>query len=117
MTELDRLLAESDYVSLHVLLLDSTRHMINEPALLKMKSTACLINVARGPVVDETALLKALNSKVIAVAGLDVFEPKPPEPDNALLQMENVIISPHNAALTDRALWAMAMDSAVTFPP
>jgi len=77
-----------------------------------MKETAYLINAARGSIVDEPALIRALEAGKIAGAGLDVFEQEPPADDNPLFSMENVIVSPHNAALSDGALRAMAMDSA-----
>ncbi|MDR2302865.1 MAG: hydroxyacid dehydrogenase [Deltaproteobacteria bacterium] len=109
---LDDLLSQSDFVSLHVPALESTRHLINETNLGQMKKTAFLINVARGPIVDEGALVRALNQGLIAGAALDVFDPEPPKPNNPLFAMDNVVLSPHNAALTDKALRAMAMDSA-----
>ncbi|MBI2324557.1 MAG: D-glycerate dehydrogenase [Chloroflexi bacterium] len=91
---LDRLLAESDFVSLHVPLLPSTRHLINAAALKKMKRTAVLINTSRGPVVDEGALAVALRDGVIAAAGLDVFEHEP-SVHPLLLDLENVVLLPH----------------------
>ena len=106
------MLAESDFVSLHTPLLDSTRHMMGREQFAKMKKTAWLINVSRGPVVDEEALIEALKAKEIAGAALDVFEQEPPAADNALFALDNVVLSPHNAALSDNALRAMAMDSA-----
>ena len=112
LVELDALLRTADIVSLHTPLLDSTRRMIGEESLIKMKPTAYLINVARGALVDEKALYRVLSRGDIAGAALDVFDPEPPELDNPLLELENVLISPHNAALTDRALLSMAMDSA-----
>lgn len=78
-----------------------------------MKPTAYIINAARGPIIDEAALIEELKTGGIAGAGLDVFEQEPPAPDNPLLKMDNVIVSPHNAALSDGALRAMAMDSAL----
>ena len=107
----DVLLRESDFISVHVPLMESTTKMVNSGFLSGMKKTACLINASRGPVVDEAALCEALQNGVIAGAGLDVFDPEPPKADNPLFAMENVILSPHNAALTEEALLAMAMDS------
>lgn len=98
--ELLRLLSESDHVSLHVPLTPETWHMIGEPELAAMKSTAVLINVARGEIVDESALTKALAAGALAGAGLDVFSREPPDPLNPLLTMANVIATPHVAGVT-----------------
>jgi len=104
------LLREADFVVLTVLLNDETRHLINADALALMKPTAYLINVARGPVVDEPALIQALKAKRIAGAGLDVFEQEPIAPDNPLLSMEQVIVSPHSLCWTDECFHAIASD-------
>lgn len=98
-TELDKLLAESDYVTLHVPLTDETRHMINTEKISKMKPMAYLINTARGGVVDEHALAEALRGGKIAGAALDVHENEP-QMDPELMQMENVILTPHIASAT-----------------
>ncbi|MCB1020788.1 MAG: D-glycerate dehydrogenase [Bryobacterales bacterium] len=90
----DELLAESDFLSVHVPLSDKTRHIIDAAALRKMKPTAILVNTARGPVVDEAALAAALADGVIAYAGLDVFE-KEPEVNAKLLEVPNVVLAPH----------------------
>lgn len=110
--EMDELLSRSDFVSLHTPLMPATRAMVNEAFLRKMKPSAVLINASRGGVVDEAALIRALKEQIIAGAALDVFDPEPPRPDNPLFSMEQVVLSPHNAALTDRAMLAMSMDSA-----
>ncbi len=94
---LDELLARADFVSVHVPLLPDTRHLIDDAALRKMKKTACLINTSRGPVVDEAALVRALQAGTIAGAGLDVYEFEPkvaPE----LVGMSNVVLLPHIAS-------------------
>ena len=91
---LDELLAQSDYVSVHVPLGAETRHIVDAAAFGKMKRTAILINTARGPVVDEAALAEALAEGVIAYAGLDVFE-KEPEVHAKLLKVPNVVLAPH----------------------
>jgi glyoxylate reductase len=91
---LDRLLAESDFVSIHSPLRPATRHQIGERELALMKPTAFLINTARGPVVDEKALVKALAKGTIGGAGLDVFEHEPKVP-RALVKMANVVLTPH----------------------
>lgn len=94
---LDDLLERSDIVSLHVPLTDSTHHMIGAPELARMKRSAILINVARGPVVDPDALCAAIESGEIAGAGIDVTEPEPIDPADPLLQLDNVIVTPHAA--------------------
>jgi D-3-phosphoglycerate dehydrogenase len=99
---LEELLRESDYVVVACLLNEETRHLINAANLALMKSSAYLINVARGPIVDEPALIAALQAGKIAGAGLDVFEQEPPAPDNPLLFMENVIATPHSLCWTDQ---------------
>ena len=98
--DLENLLKESDFVSVHVPLLETTRHLIGEPQLRIMKKTAYLINTSRGPVIDEKALVVALKSGEIKGAALDVFEFEPkitPE----LLQLDNVILTPHIASATE----------------
>lgn len=97
--DLDSLLAQSDYVTLHVPLTPETRHMINEEQLGKMKPSAYLVNTARGGVVDEHALVAALKSGKIAGAALDVHENEP-EMNPEMLLMENVILTPHMASAT-----------------
>jgi len=97
---LDDLIASSDYVSLHVPLTSATRHMIDERRLALMKPTASLVNVARGRLVDEAALARALGARQIRGAGIDVFGQEPLEPDNPLLQLDNVITTPHTAGIT-----------------
>jgi glyoxylate reductase len=103
----DSLLAESDFVSLHVPYRESTHHLIGTRELNLMKSTAFLINTARGPVVNETELVTALNSGAIAGAGLDVFE-KEPEVHPGLLTLKNVVLAPHaaSASVATRELMA-----------
>ncbi len=104
---LDRLLATSDVVSLHCPLTPETRHLIDQPALARMKRSAYLINTSRGPVVDEKALAWALRMHLIAGAGLDVFEEEPKvEPE--LLTLENVMLVPHLGSGTVETRTAMA---------
>jgi len=93
--DLETLLRESDFVTVHVPLFPSTHHLINEKRLKMMKKTACLINTSRGPVVDEKALYKALTEGWIWAAGLDVWEQEPTDPSNPLLKLENVTAAPH----------------------
>lgn len=98
--DLDELLAQADFVSIHTPLLPETRHLIDAGALLKMKRSAVLINTSRGPVVDERALAEALRDGVIAGAGLDVFE-REPQVEPLLLELENVVLLPHMASASD----------------
>jgi D-3-phosphoglycerate dehydrogenase len=105
---LSELLAAADVISIHVPLLPSTRHLIDEGALRSMKTTALLINTARGVVVDQSALERALGEGWIAGAAVDVLDPEPPDPRSALLALPNVIVTPHMAAHTTEALRAMA---------
>jgi len=106
---LDDLLQQSDFVTLHVPLLPETEYLIGERELKLMKPSAYLLNLARGKVVNEAALIAALQSGQIAGAGLDVYEVEPLPPDSPLLQMENVVLTPHMSSHTDDALLAMAM--------
>ena len=104
---LDRLLATSDIVSLHCPLTPDTRHLIDQTALARMKRSAYLINASRGPVVDEAALAWALKNRLIAGAGLDVYENEPgvlPE----LMALENVLLCPHLGSATSETRTAMA---------
>jgi len=92
---LEDLCRNSDFISIHTPLNKNTRGMISRPQFEIMKSSAILINVSRGPVVDEGALVEALQNNKIHMAGLDVFETEPPSPDNPLLKLENVVLSDH----------------------
>jgi len=105
---LPELLKESDFVSIHVPLTNDTEGLIGEEELKLMKSTVFLINVGRGRIVDEKALAKALKEKWIAGAAIDVFSQEPPDPDNPLLKVESIILSPHMAALTKECAIRMA---------
>ena len=98
-----KVLQESDFLSLHVPLNNETRHLISGPQFALMKRHAILINTCRGPVVDEQALIQALQSGRILAAGLDVTEKEPIDNDNPLLSMPNVVISPHIASISE---WA-----------
>jgi len=109
---LKELLTDSDYVSLHVPLTVSTRHMIGKRELTMMKGTAFLINTSRGPVVDEDALYRALRDGVIAGAGLDVFEREPLSPDNPLKELDNAVITPHIASASVETRTKMATTAA-----
>jgi glyoxylate reductase len=98
--DLDTLLAQSDFVSLHADLNDKTRGMIGAEQFKKMKRTAVLVNTARGPLVDQKAMVAALRSGTIFAAGLDVTDPEPPGPDDPLLKLPNVVVAPHIASAT-----------------
>lgn len=101
LTDLDTLLREADFVCLNCALTPQTRHLIDARAIALMKPTAYLVNTARGPVVDEPALYQALVERRIAGAALDVFEQEPVAPDNPILALDNVIVTPHSICWTD----------------
>lgn len=103
-TERDVLLREADFVSLHLPLTEATRHSIGAADFTLMKPTAILVNTARGPIVDEAALVAALSEGAIGGAGLDVFEETPLPPGHPLLALESVVLTPHSAAYTEEAL-------------
>ncbi|MFQ6040941.1 MAG: hydroxyacid dehydrogenase [Candidatus Poribacteria bacterium] len=98
---LDVLLREADFISINCPLTDETRGLIGERELRLMKSSAYLINTARGPIVDERAIIRALQDNWIAGAALDVFEREPVNPDNPLLKLDNVVLAPHALGWTD----------------
>jgi phosphoglycerate dehydrogenase-like enzyme len=106
---IEEVLAQADYISVHVPLLPATRGMIGREQFQLMKQGAIFINTARGPIVDEAALLEALTNGHLAGAGLDVYAVEPPAPDNPLFQLENVVLTPHMSAHTDDALQAMSL--------
>lgn len=118
--ELEELLARSDFVSLHAPFSAQTAHLLGEAGLRSMRPTAFLINTARGGLVDEVALVKALESGWIAGAGLDVFEQEPADPANPLLRLPNVVLTPHSAGtsmasyVNGRRLAAAAMAEALS---
>jgi D-3-phosphoglycerate dehydrogenase len=101
LVDMNTVLTESDFLNISCPLNEETRHLIREKELRKMKKTAFLINTARGPIVDEAALIKALQEGWIQGAGLDVFEQEPTPSDNPLLLMDNVIVTPHALGHTD----------------
>ena len=96
--EVNRMLKESDIISIHVVLTPETTHVFNEDAFRQMKKTSMIINVSRGPVIDQKALAWALDEGEILYAGLDTVEKEPIDPDDPLLQMDNVILSPHSGS-------------------
>jgi D-3-phosphoglycerate dehydrogenase len=104
LTSLDEVLRESDFISIHCPLNDSTRHLIGERELEKMEKKPLLINTSRGPIIDEKALIRALEEGHLSGAGLDVLETEPPDPQNPLLKMENVILSPHVSFYSEESI-------------
>lgn len=115
---LDEVLSQADYISLHTPLMPETHHLIDEKALHKMKPRAILINTARGPIVDEPALVRALQEGWIAGAGVDVLEQEPPDWANPLLKLDNVVVTPHIAGYSDTNLkmsWELSVESAIGF--
>jgi D-3-phosphoglycerate dehydrogenase len=114
-SDLRAMLAASDFVSIHCVLNDETRHLVGEAELHAMKPTACLINVSRGAIVDEAALVKALLEKRIAGAALDVYSQEPlakqGHPLSALYEMDNVILSPHLTFYTREAMARLEADT------
>ncbi len=109
---LDTLLKESDIVSINAPLTEETHHLIGKQELDMMKRSAVIINTGRGPIMDEEALIDALRASKIAKAGLDVFEEEPPEQDNPLLKMENVVLTPHQASNTKTGVEGMFSQAA-----
>jgi D-3-phosphoglycerate dehydrogenase len=104
LTDLDDLLKRSDYVTLHCPSNEQTRQTLNERTLGLMKPSAWVFNTARGDLIDEAALYRALSEKRIAGAGLDTFEVEPTPPDNPILKLDNVIVTPHAAGFSDAAV-------------
>ena len=96
-------------MTLHVNLSDDTRHLIDSDALSKMKTGAYLINVSRGPVVDEAALVDALSNGAIAGAGIDVYEEEPPAASNPLFSLSNVVVTPHRAGFSNEGVYGCSM--------
>jgi len=109
---LNNLLCKADVVSLHCPLTESTRDMISTDQLHVMKSSAFLINAARGELINEAALVKALRNGTIAGAGLDSFAKEPPDPDNPLWGLSNVLVTPHVAAVTSESFQRMGVYAA-----
>ena len=102
----------ADYISIHLPLNNNTKNFINEQELSIMKETAIVVNTARGGIINEASLVNSLKSKKILGAGLDVFEKEPPDENHPLFNLDNVILSPHNAALTIECRKRMAIESA-----
>ena len=108
LVDLDTLFRNSDFLTVNCPLNESTRGLVNANKLSLMKKTAYLINTARGPIVDESALYQALVEQKIAGAGLDVFEVEPTPANNPLLQLDNVVVTPHGICFTDECMQGLA---------
>ena len=104
LVELGTLLEKADFISIHCPLNESTRHLIGGKAFQKMKKRPLLVNTSRGPIVDEVALVEALKAGQVSGAGIDVMEKEPPDPNNPLMKMENVIFSPHIAFYSEESM-------------
>ena len=111
-TSIRELFSSSDVISVHVPLTDNTFHAVGEEEISWMKPEALLINTSRGPVIDQPALIRALSERRIGGAGLDVFSQEPVPKDDPLLNLENVILTPHSAALTKECVIRMAVEAA-----
>ena len=111
-SSLDQVFRQADFVSIHVPYMEQTHHLVDARLLRLMKPDSCLINTSRGAVVDEKALIEALKNESIAGAGLDVFEEEPPSPDNPLFKFDNVVSTPHSAALSRECELKLAMTAA-----
>ncbi|MFH1487793.1 MAG: hydroxyacid dehydrogenase [Pseudomonadota bacterium] len=109
---LQALFSRSDVLSIHAPLTEDNRHMVGEREIAWMKPEAIVINTSRGPLIDEKALIRALSGRNISGAGLDVFSKEPVPPDDPLLKLDNVILTPHTAALTQECVIRMAAEAA-----
>jgi phosphoglycerate dehydrogenase-like enzyme len=108
---LERLMAESDFVCVCCALTPETHHLLDARAIALMKTSACVINVARGPIIEQTALVAALQQGRIRGAGLDVFETEPVAADDPLLTLENVVLAPHSLCWTDECFCGNGMSA------
>ena len=102
--DFDTVLKESDFITIHCPLNESTRHLLGEKEFQKMQKKPLIINTSRGPIIDEMALIQALTKRQVSGAGLDVLEKEPPDPQNPLLKMENVIIAPHISFYSEESI-------------
>ena len=108
LVDLDSLLREADFLCVNCPLNEQTRHMIGAQQFSLMKPTAFFVNTARGPIVDEKALYQALSTRAIAGAAIDVFEQEPTPADNPLLELDNLVVTPHHVCLTDECINTVA---------
>lgn len=109
--KIEKIFKKSDFISLHIPFNDGTKGLVNKSLLSLMKPTAYLINTARGGLVDEEALYEKLKNKEISGAAFDVFKPEPPEATNKLLELSNIILTPHSAALTKECTVRVAVEA------
>ncbi len=110
----DELFSRSDFISVHVPLSEKTRHSLGQAQLRLMKPKAVLINTARGEIIDQQALVRALSERKIGGAGLDVLDPEPPAPDDPILSLDNVVLTPHIAGYSDlfrEAFWRQSVET------
>jgi D-3-phosphoglycerate dehydrogenase len=112
LVSLETLLAQADYVTIHCPLTDETRHLISAAQFAQMKPSAFLINMARGPVVEQSALYQALATQQIAGAALDVLEKEPPDPNDKLLHLDNLIVTPHLSSWSSTSMVQLRRDVA-----
>ena len=112
-SSIEEIFKTADFITLHVPSTSETRGMVNEQLLEKMKPTACLINCGRGDLIDEAALYQALKNKKIAGAALDVFAEEPPKKNNPLFELDNIVLTPHSAALTQESMDRMGLHAAM----
>jgi len=112
LVELNELFRRSDYVTLHCPLMPETHHLIGAAQLALMKPSAFLINMSRGPVVDQAALYQALVGRTIAGAALDVLEQEPPAPDDPILKLDNVLFTPHTSSWSAESIVQLRRDTA-----
>ena len=112
MSDLLEFARQVDFISVHCPLVPQTQHLINKEVLSAMKPEGILVNAARGPIVDEKALYEALKEKEIAAAGLDVFDQEPPETNNPLFELDNIVVTPHLASFTDEGRRRMGVTAA-----
>jgi D-3-phosphoglycerate dehydrogenase len=110
--DLDTLLARADFITMHVPLVAGTKHLLNDAAFGKMKKGVLLVNAARGGIIDEDALLRAIEAGIVKGAALDVFEVEPARPDHPLFAREEVIATPHLGASTFEAQVNVAVEAA-----
>ncbi len=111
LVDLDTVMRESDFVAVNTFLNQQTRGLVGAKQLALMKPTAFIINTARGPIIDESALIEVLREGRIAGAGLDVLEQEPPDPGNPLFKMDNVLLTPHSIAWTEESLRDNSLDA------